>query len=73
MPLEVCKMSRSHRSTICREEIQTSLNHGYCASQQMHFYGYELHAVCSSGGVLKHFELAPASVHDIHYLNDQKN
>lgn len=73
MPLEVCKMSRSNRSTICCEDIQTSPNHGYCASQQMHFYGYKLHAVCSSTGVFKHFDLTPASVHDIHYLNDLKD
>jgi hypothetical protein len=73
MPLEVCKMSRSNRSTICSEDIKTSPNHGYCASQQMHFYGYKLHAVCSSSGVFKHFDLTPASVHDIHYLNDLKD
>lgn len=73
MPLEVCKMSRSNRSTICTEEIETSPNHGYCASQQMHFYGYKLHAVCSATGVFKHFDLTPASVHDIHYLNDVKH
>lgn len=73
MPLEVCKMIRSNRSTICSEDIKTSPNHGYCASQQMHFYGYKLHAVCSSAGVFKHFDLTPASVHDIHYLNDLKH
>jgi len=73
MPLEVCKMSRSYRSTICCESVDTSPNHGYCASQQMHFYGYKLHAVCSSTGVFKHFDLTPASVHDIHYLNDVKH
>jgi len=28
MPLEVCKMSRSNRSTICCEDIDTSPNHG---------------------------------------------
>lgn len=72
MPLEVCKMSRSNRSTICCEDMDTSPDHGYCASQQMYFYGYKIHAVCSSTGVFKHFDLTPASVHDIHYLNDVK-
>lgn len=72
MPLEVCKMSRSNRSTICTESITSSPNHGYCASQQMRFYGYKLHSVCSSTGVFKSFDLTAASVHDIHYLNDVK-
>lgn len=57
MPLEVCKMSRSGRSTICTEFIDSSPNHGYCASQQMQFYGYKIHSVCSSGGVFKSFDL----------------
>lgn len=33
MPLEVCKLSRSGRSTICREDAFSSPNKGYCASQ----------------------------------------
>ncbi len=72
MPLEVCKISRANRSTICSEDIDSAPNHGYCASQDMKFYGYKLHAVCSVEGVIKHFDLSPASVHDIHYLNDVK-
>ena len=72
MPLEVCKISRSNRSTICSENIVSAPNHGYCASQDMEFYGYKLHAVCSVEGVIKHFDLSPTSVHDIHYLNDVK-
>ncbi|MEZ5472841.1 MAG: IS982 family transposase [Marinicella sp.] len=73
MPLEVCKMSRSNRSVICKEDMESSPNHGFCASQQMRFYGYKLHSVCSSQGIFKSFDLTPASVHDIHYLNDVKN
>ncbi|WP_439848460.1 transposase, partial [Riemerella anatipestifer] len=34
------------------------------------FYGYKLHAVCSLNGVIKNFDISPASVHDIHYLKD---
>lgn len=39
----------------------------------MKFYGYKLHSVCSSTGVFKSFDLTPANVHDIHYLNDVKH
>lgn len=73
MPLEICKMSRKNRLKICKEEFQTSPNEGFCASQQMHFYGYKLHAVCTVQGVFRSFDLSKASVHDIHYLNDVKN
>jgi hypothetical protein len=45
IPLEICKISRSSRTTICMEDLLTSPSKGYCASQKLHFYGYKLHAV----------------------------
>lgn len=72
MPLEVCKISRSSRSKICKEVDYALPNRGYCASQDLHFYGYKLHAICSIKGVFQSFDLSPASVHDIHYLQDIK-
>jgi len=72
MPLEVCKLSRSSRSKICKEIDYALPNRGYCASQKMHYYGYKLHAVCSVEGVFQSLDISPASVHDIHYLKDIK-
>ncbi|AQX14152.1 MULTISPECIES: IS982 family transposase [Weeksellaceae] len=72
MPLEVCKLSRSSRSRICKETDYAMPNRGYCASQKMHYYGYKLHAVCSTEGVFHSLDISPASVHDIHYLKDIK-
>lgn len=72
MPLEVCKLSRSSRSSICKEEYETAPNKGYCASQSTHYYGYKLHAVCTIDGVFTDFDLTGASVHDIHYLKNIK-
>ena len=72
MPLEICKLSRSSRTTICKEDFLTSPSKGYCASQKLHFYGYKLHAVCSSTGVFTNFELTQAAVHDIHFLKSIK-
>lgn len=72
MPLEVCKISRSARRKICKDVDYAMPNKGFCASQNLHFYGYKLHAVCSIGGVFQSFDLSPASVHDIHYLRDIK-
>lgn len=72
MPLEVCKISRSSRSKICKEADYAIPNRGFCTSQNLHFYGYKLHAVCSINGVFETFDLSPASVHDIHFLQDLK-
>lgn len=72
MPLEVCKLSRSSRSRICKETDYALPNRGYCTSQKMHYYGYKLHAVCSAEGVFQSLDISPASVHDIHYLKDIK-
>ena len=73
MPLEVVKLARSSSSKICKEEFYSSPNRGFCASQNMHYYGYKIHAVCSIEGVFKSFDISKASVHDIHYLKDIKN
>ena len=72
MPLEVCKYSRSSRTTICQETIETSPSFGYCAAQKLHYFGYKIHAVCTVQGVIKTFDISKASMHDIHYLNDVK-
>jgi len=73
MPLEVVKLSRSNSSKICKEEFYSAPNRGFCASQNMHYFGYKMHAVCSIEGVFKSFDISKASVHDIHYLKDIKN
>jgi hypothetical protein len=73
MPLEICKIARSSRSKICKEELYSMPSKGYCASQKMYYYGYKLHAVCSLKGVFQAIDLTPANVHDIHYLNDIKH
>lgn len=72
MPLEVCKLSRANRSKICSDDYESSASRGYCASQNLHYYGYKLHAVTTLTGVFKSFEITKASVHDIHYLKNIK-
>ena len=72
MPLEVCKLSRSYRSKICKEDSYALPDKGYCAAQGSNYYGYKLHAVCSVNGVFQSIDLSPASVHDVNYLKDIK-
>lgn len=73
MPLEVCRLSKSSRVKICKESFHSSPDKGFCASQQMYFYGYKLHAVCSIDGVFQSLDISKASVHDVHYLKDLKS
>ena len=72
MPLEVCKYSRASRSSICKSNLETAPDRGFCASQNMRYYGYKLHAVCSVAGVFESVDISKVSVHDIHYLKDIK-
>jgi hypothetical protein len=72
MPLAICKNARAARSTICKEQENSMPNRGYCASQKMHYYGYKLHAVSGVNGVFTSIDFTPASVHDIHFLQDIK-
>ncbi len=59
MPLEVCKLARSSRSTICKESSYCFPDKGYCASHDSKYYGYKLHAVCSISGVFQSIDLSP--------------
>ncbi|MCK4786089.1 MAG: IS982 family transposase, partial [Desulfobacteraceae bacterium] len=72
MPLEVCKLARAKRSTICSENYSTAPNWGYCASHSTYFYGYKLHGVCSLNGVVTSVDISKASVADVRYLQDLK-
>ena len=58
MPLEVCRLSRSRCSKICKEQSYSLPDKGFCVSQQIHYYGYKLHAVCSVNGVFQSIDLS---------------
>lgn len=73
MPLEVCKNSRASRSRICKEQLHSFPDKGFCASQKMYYYGYKLHAICSINGVFQSLDITPASVHDIKYVKEIKS
>ena len=67
---KLVKYPGSARSKICKESDFSFPDRGFCASRQMPFYGYKLHAVCSIDGVFQSVDLSPASVHNIHYVKD---
>lgn len=68
----VSKRSRASRSKICRKQPDALPDRGFCASQQMYYYGYKLHALCSASGVFTSFDLTAALVHDVNYLKNIK-
>ncbi|KAA6304248.1 hypothetical protein EZS27_044106, partial [termite gut metagenome] len=41
MPVDICRLSRSSRCRICKEDIHTYPDKGYCATQKMYYYGYK--------------------------------
>jgi hypothetical protein len=73
MPLEVCKVARGKRARICREDVHTAPEFGFCASQNQYYYGYKIHGICSLSGVIMSYDLTKANVSDVLYLQDIKN
>src|SRR5690606_41768561 len=67
MPLEVCKLARSSRSKICKEVDYAIPNKGFCASQNLHCYGYNLHSACTFYGFFHNIAVSPSSIHYIHF------
>ena len=72
MPLEVCKLSRSSQSKICKNTMYSYPDKGYCAAQDTNYYGYKLHVICSVSGVFQSIDLSSGFVHDVNYLKDIK-
>jgi hypothetical protein len=69
-PVKVCQNARANRCAMGKTDIDRAPAWGYCASQNMHYYGYKLHALCGISGVIHSYDMTAANVHDLHYLND---
>ena len=71
-PVKVCQNARAARCAMGRETPDLAPAWGYCASQNMHYYGYKFHAVCGISGVILSYDMTAANVHDLNYLQDVK-
>ena len=70
-PIPVCRAARGKRCKMGRtEDYSKGPDWGFCASQNIYYYGYKLHAICGLSGVIHSYDLSKASVHDIHYMKD---
>lgn len=70
MPIEICRLARSNRIKICKENQEALPAKGYCAAQKQYYYGYKLHALVGMNGAIQMYDLSAANVHDINYLQD---
>lgn len=70
MPVEVCRITREKRSKVCKESFDTAPAKGFCASQNLHFYGYKLQGICSSNGIFHSIELTKVNIHDTTFLKE---
>ena len=67
MPLPVCGYSRAGR----QHNLATGFGithqqmYGYCAAKAEAFYGFRLHLMVTTDGVIAHFVVAPAGHHDV--------
>ncbi|MDD7462271.1 MAG: IS982 family transposase, partial [Prevotellaceae bacterium] len=69
-PVKVCQNARTKRCSMVKTDINHASAWGYCASQNMHYYGYKLHALCGTTGVIHSYDMTAANVHDLHYLKN---
>lgn len=69
-PVKVCQNARAGRCQIGKDDIEHAPSWGYCASQNMYYYGYKLHALCGISGVIHSYDMTAANVHDLQYLKD---
>ena len=70
MPIPICQFSRAKRSKVCSGNYPTAPSYGYCSAQNSTYYGYKLHGVSTINGVITHFDISKAKMHDIEYLQD---
>ena len=69
-PVKVCQNVRAKRCAMGKGDMSLAPAWGYCASQGIHYYGYKLHALCGTSGVIHSFDMTAANIHDLHYLED---
>lgn len=67
MPVPVCGYTRAGRTHQFAAQFGVSHDalYGYCAAKELHFYGFRLHMLVTTQGIIAHFVLAPGSHHDV--------
>lgn len=66
-PLEVCKFGRAHFCKVFRADGATYSKN---PSKKQTYFGFKVHAITTSAGAVKAFEITPANVDDRKGLED---
>ena len=70
-------MQKCVRKTLqksCVLHLPTPIRLSATAPPSKQFYfGFRFHCVCSAMGVIEHYDLSPAHIHDINFLHDIKD
>ena len=62
-PIEVCRVARGKRCKMGRTgDFLQAPYFGFCASQNIYYFGYKLHDLCGLSGVIHSYDLSKASV-----------
>ena len=69
-PVKVCQNARANRCQMGKDDIEHAPSWGYCASQNMYYYGYKPHALGGITGGIQSFDMTAANVHELQYLKD---
>jgi len=67
-PVKVCQNARANRCQMGKDDIEHAPAWGYCASQNMYYYGYKLHALCGVTGVIHSYDTFIVSLSNINHL-----
>lgn len=67
MPVPVCGYTRAGRAHHFAAQLEVTHDslYGHCAAKKMDFYGFRLHLMVTTQGIVAHFVLAPGSHHDV--------
>lgn len=61
-PVKVCQNSKGKRCTMGRNDSAKASAWGYCASQNVYYYGYKHHAICGISGIIHSYDMIVANV-----------
>jgi hypothetical protein len=70
--LEIYKLSRANRSSICFT-LDIKPTYGCCAVTKTRYFGYKHNVVSDENGVIHSCDCTPENIHDIHYLKNIKH
>ena len=70
MPLPICKLSREHTSTVCRDRQRDEVlaTKSFNSSLGGYYIGYKFHLITTKSGVYKDMLISSANVHDNYFL-----